>query len=79
MLLAIDVGNTNVVLGLFENRRMIANWRLTTDTRRSADEYGTLVDSMFRHEGLDPADVDDIIISSVVPPLIFTRWMWRTS
>ena len=72
MLLAIDVGNTNVVLGHFENRRMIANWRLTTDTRRSADEYGTLVDSMFRHEGLDPADVDDIIISSVVPPLIFT-------
>ena len=72
MLLAIDVGNTNVVLGVFEERRMIANWRLTTDTRRSADEYGTLVDSMFRHEGIDPADVDDIIISSVVPPMVFT-------
>lgn len=72
MLLAIDVGNTNVVLGLFNGRDMVANWRLTTDTRRSADEYGTMVDNMFRHEGLDPADVDDIIISSVVPSLIFT-------
>lgn len=71
MLLTVDVGNTNVVLGVFENRNLITNWRLTTDTRRSADEYGTLVDSMFRHEGLDPGDIDDIIISSVVPSLIF--------
>ena len=72
MLLTIDVGNTNVVLGLFDGRKMIANWRLATETKRSADEYGTLVDSMFRHDGLDPADVDDVIISSVVPPLIVT-------
>ncbi|MCF0140777.1 MAG: type III pantothenate kinase [Mogibacterium sp.] len=72
MLLAIDIGNTNVVLGVFEKREMIANWRLTTDTKRSADEYGTLIDAMFRLEGLEPSDIDDIIISSVVPPLIFT-------
>lgn len=72
MLLTVDVGNTNVVLGLFDGRKMITNYRLTTDTRRSADEYGTLIDSMFRHDGLDPADVEDVIISSVVPPMIFT-------
>ncbi|MDD5823435.1 MAG: type III pantothenate kinase [Firmicutes bacterium] len=72
MLLAVDVGNTNVVLGVFDREKLITKWRLTTDTRRSADEYGTLVDSMFRHEGLDPGDIDDIIISSVVPSLIFT-------
>lgn len=72
MLLTVDVGNTNVVLGLFDDRKMVANYRLTTDTRRSADEYGTLIDSMFRHDGLDPADVEDVIISSVVPPMIFT-------
>lgn len=72
MLLAVDVGNTNVVLGVFNKREMVANYRLTTDTRRSADEYGTMICQMFRHEGLDPADIDDVIISSVVPPLIFT-------
>lgn len=72
MLLAVDVGNTNVVLGVFRNREMLTNWRLTTDTRRSADEYGTLIDQMFRHEGLEPSDIDAVIISSVVPSLVFT-------
>ncbi len=72
MLLAVDVGNTNVVLGVFNKKEMIASWRLTTDTRRSADEYGTLISQMFRHDGIDPADIDDVIVSSVVPSLIFT-------
>ncbi|HHW95068.1 MAG TPA: type III pantothenate kinase [Mogibacterium sp.] len=72
MLLAIDVGNTNIVFGVFKGREMIDSWRMATDNKRSADEYGVLIDSMFRHDGIDPKDVKDVIISSVVPSLLFT-------
>lgn len=72
MLLAIDIGNTNVVLGLFQGNWLLTNLRLATDMRRSADEYGITIDQMFRYEGIDPADVDDVIISTVVPSLLFT-------
>lgn len=71
MLLAIDVGNTNIVLGVFRREKLVTSWRLATDSRRSADEYGIIVGQLFRHEGLDPADIDDVIISSVVPSLLF--------
>lgn len=72
MLLAIDIGNTNVVLGVFNGNRMITSLRLATDLGRSADEYGITIDQMFRHEGIDPGDIDDVIISTVVPSLLFT-------
>ena len=69
MLLAIDVGNTNVVLGVYNGRKLIESWRMATDNKRSADEYGTIIDMMMRHDGIDPADIDDIIVSTVVPSL----------
>ena len=72
MLLAIDVGNTNIVLGVFEGDRLVESWRLATDNKRSADEYGTIIDSMFRRVEIKAEDIDDIIISSVVPSLLFT-------
>lgn len=72
MLLAVDVGNTNVVLGVFNGGKLITSFRLATDNNRSADEYGIMIDQMFRHEGMDPADIDDVIISTVVPSLLFT-------
>lgn len=72
MLLAIDVGNTNIVLGVFEGDRLVESWRLATDNKRSADEYGTILDSMFRRVEIKAEDIDDIIISSVVPSLLFT-------
>ena len=72
MLLAIDVGNTNIVLGVFEGDRLVESWRLATDNKRSADEYGTIIGSMFRRIDLTEKDIDDIIISSVVPSLLFT-------
>lgn len=72
MLLAIDVGNTNIVLGVFEGDRLVESWRLATDNNRSADEYGTLIDSMFRRVDIGSDDIDDIIVSSVVPSLLFT-------
>ena len=72
MLLAIDVGNTNIVLGVFSGDELVESWRLATDNKRSADEYGTIIDMMLKHDGIDPASIDDIIISSVVPSLLFT-------
>ena len=72
MLLAIDVGNTNIVLGVFEGDTLVDSWRLATDNKRSADEYGTIIDSMFRRVEIKAEDIDDIIISSVVPSLLFT-------
>ena len=72
MLLTIDVGNTNVVLGVFKGRIMVNSWRMATDNKRSADEYGVIIDQMFRHDGINPQDIDDAIISTVVPSLLFT-------
>jgi len=69
MLLAIDVGNTNIVLGVFDGRTLAHSWRLTTMRERTADEVGILVTHLFEHRRIDTRAVDGIIISSVVPPL----------
>ena len=72
MLLAFDVGNTNIVLGVFKDGALIQNWRLETDNNKSADEYGMVVNQLFQYVGLKMEDVEDIIISTVVPSVLFT-------
>ena len=72
MLLAFDVGNSNIVLGVFKDRELITNWRIETDTNKSADEYGMIVNQLFAYEGLKLSDINDIIISTVVPSVLFT-------
>jgi type III pantothenate kinase len=74
MLLAIDVGNTNIVLGVFDNGRLIHSWRLQTLRERTSDELGLLVDGLFAHRGLSPSQVTGIVLGSVVPPLTSTVW-----
>ncbi len=69
MLLVIDVGNTNTVLGLFDGQRLLAHWRLTTLHEQTVDEYGILARNLFAVDHVDPAAIHGIIISSVVPPL----------
>jgi len=73
MLLAIDVGNTNTVLGLYrlegERPELAAHWRVTTHRSQTADEYGVLFVNLFEMHGLAPREVSHIIISSVVPPV----------
>lgn len=69
MLLVIDVGNTNTVLGLFDGQRLVAHWRLTTLHEQTVDEYGMLARNLFAIDHVDPAGIRGIIISSVVPPL----------
>jgi len=69
MLLALDVGNTNTVLGVFRDKELVANWRLTTARDQTIDEYGILTRDLFTLAKLDPTDINGVIISSVVPPL----------
>jgi type III pantothenate kinase len=69
MLFAIDVGNTNIVIGVFDGERLTQSWRLATMRERTADEIGILVTRLFERAGLDLAQIDGIILSSVVPPL----------
>src|SRR5204862_1382985 len=69
MLLTIDVGNTNSVLGVFRGDELIANWRLTTAREQTIDEYGVLTRNLFTLAGLDRDAITGVIISSVVPPV----------
>ena len=72
MLLTIDVGNTNTVLGVFRGEELIANWRLTTARQQTVDEYGVLTRNLFSLAGLDRDAIRGVIISSVVPPVNWT-------
>ncbi|MCC7418008.1 MAG: type III pantothenate kinase [Acidobacteria bacterium] len=69
MLLAIDIGNTNTVLGVFDGGTLVRSWRLQTVRQRTADELGLLVDALFAHDGIDRAGVSGIVLGSVVPVL----------
>jgi len=69
MLLTLDVGNTNTVLGLYRDAELVAHWRLTTARDQTVDEYGILTRELFTLAEIDPAAVTGVIISSVVPPL----------
>jgi type III pantothenate kinase len=72
MLLTIDVGNTNTVLGVFRGEELIANWRLTTARQQTVDEYGVLTRNLFTLAKLDRDAIGGVIISSVVPPVNWT-------
>jgi type III pantothenate kinase len=72
MLLAIDVGNTNIALGLFDGDRPGPRWRLATDQARMPDEYGIMLINLLQHAGIAPAAVHAVAIASVVPPLTGT-------
>lgn len=67
MLLAIDAGNTNIVFALVENGQIRARWRIATDARRTADEYSVWLYQLLALEGLTKADVDAVIVGTVVP------------
>lgn len=69
MLLVIDVGNSNIVLGIYDNERLVKDWRISTDKSKTTDEYGILVLDLLRLAEIACADIKDIIISSVVPTL----------
>ncbi|MGL4981953.1 MAG: type III pantothenate kinase, partial [Treponemataceae bacterium] len=72
MLLAIDIGNTNVVLALFKNDVILHEWRIYTDTKRTADEYISILSTFFRDAHIPFSSIQSSIISTVVPLLLGT-------
>ena len=79
MLLAIDVGNSNIVLGVFERQELIRSWRLQTLRDRTADELGLTVDGLFAHARIDRRRIQGVVLGSVVPPLTNTvvGMLWK--
>ncbi|MBR6756130.1 MAG: type III pantothenate kinase [Peptococcaceae bacterium] len=72
MLLAFDIGNTNIVIGLFDGQELVANWRISSDRLKTVDEYGLLLEQLFQCSNHKRQDVEAMIISSVVPNLTGT-------
>lgn len=72
MILVMDVGNTNIVLGVYDKEKLISEWRISTDIKRTADEYGVLIIQLFLQSKLDPDDIEGVIISSVVPSVMYS-------
>lgn len=71
MLFVLDVGNTNTVLGVFEHDKLKYEWRIKTDRHKTADEFGMLIKSLLDHKAVAFSDISGVIISSVVPPIMF--------
>jgi len=69
MLLVIDIGNSNIVLGVFQDKTLAHSWRVRTCRDRTVDEYGVLFNNLFTLQGLSLQQVESVIVSSVVPPL----------
>jgi type III pantothenate kinase len=72
MIFVLDVGNTNIKIGLFEGQKLVHSWRIATDWNKTADEYGMLLTDLFKHAGQSVKKVEGIIISSVIPSINYT-------
>lgn len=72
MLLVYDVGNTNIVLGVYEGKKLVHSFRIATDRSKTSDEFGILINQLFEYNNLSLKDIEAAIISSVVPPIMHT-------
>jgi type III pantothenate kinase len=70
MILVIDVGNTNIVLGIYEGDKLLHHWRLSTERSGTVDEDGIMILNLFNHAGVQVKQIEGVILSSVVPPLV---------
>ena len=72
MVLVLDVGNTNIVIGVYNNTELVDDWRLSTDFNRTSDEYGSEVTQLFILSEINILDIEGVIISSVVPNIMYS-------
>ena len=77
MLLVLDVSNSSTKFGLYDGQRLAGNWRIDSELRQTADEYGLLITGLMRHHGVDPKQVSAAIMCNVVPPLIASALLGR--
>jgi type III pantothenate kinase len=76
MILVFDIGNTNMVVGVFAKDKLLTHWRVRTDTLRTSDEYGMILNSLFNYSGISMQEIKAVVISSVVPSLMMElEWM----
>lgn len=72
MILVIDVGNTNIVLGVYEGKKLLTYWRMGTNKEKTSDEYGMFMINLFNNEKIDPQKIEAVIVASVVPPIMYS-------
>ena len=70
MLLTIDIGNTNITMGVFEEEFLLGMFRMTTKRARTSDEYGFTICGILEHRGIDSKQIDSVIVASVVPDIM---------
>jgi len=69
MLLCVDIGNTNITMGLYRGEELVAHWRVSTDQQKMPDEYGILLLSLMARQGFEPSEIRGVSVASVVPPV----------
>lgn len=80
MLMVVDVGNTNTVIGIYSEKELLGHWRITTSIHRTADEYAVFIRALLQMRNIEFTDIKSVIISCVVPPLLpFIEAMFRQS
>ena len=72
MIFVLDVGNTNIVLGIYKDKQLMVEWRLSTDYKKTSDEYIIEVSQLFNYNKIDVSDISGVIISSVVPNIMYS-------
>jgi len=72
VILVMDVGNTNIVLGAYDGKKLLNHWRMGTNREKTADEYGMFMMSLFSNDKIDTNNIEAVIIASVVPPIMYT-------
>ncbi|KHF38315.1 type III pantothenate kinase [Halalkalibacter okhensis] len=72
MIMVVDVGNTNIVLGVYKGKELHYHWRIATSRQKTEDEWAMSLKGLFEHEKLSFEEIEGIIISSVVPPIMYT-------
>lgn len=72
MLLVFDVGNTNIVLGVYDDKKLLTDWRMSTTYQRTADEFGIVLVNLFEKAGIDYRKIEAVVVSSVVPNIMYS-------
>jgi type III pantothenate kinase len=72
MILVMDIGNSNMVMGIYDNDELTHHWRMETDRHKTEDEYGMKIKAFLQDVGLEFSNIKGIIMSSVVPPIMFS-------
>lgn len=72
MIVVMDVGNTNIVFGVYEGEKLLNYWRMTTDKDKTSDEFGMFLINIFKHEKIDVGNIEAVVIASVVPPIMYS-------